>query len=301
MIFATAIPVELWVGGSITLVITAAASFAAGTAYARQSLFRAADKARKQLSKLYPMVVERIDAAQEACGLLEGFPGLRLSTAQSQRLDQKRNRLMETVAKIIDAQAALAPPPSPKPQEPISINWVRSPEDSLTGLPDRTAFESNLVSLLESGNQSQTANGLLLIKVDRFDRLKQRYGARNAERLFKKMATVVCRVLRDEDLVCRYSNETFGVLMPGVDAESGRQRAAGIRKAVRHHHFRLDQGAPEVLVTASFGFTLCPPDDHVDVDLALNRAGDALAKSFKRGRNQLYVHDGNSLLYCRAV
>jgi len=299
MIFAAAIPVELWVWGSITLVVTAVAGFAAGAAYAQQSLRRTVRKAKKQLSKLYPMVVERIDAAQEACGLLEAFPGLRLSADQAQRLERKRSRLVETVAKIVESQVALESLPVPKPKEPIEINWVRTPEDSLTGLPDRTAFDSNLVSLLESGDQAQMENGLLLVKVDRFDHLKKRYGSDDAERLLKKLATVVCRGLCDEDLVCRYNDETFGVLMPGLDAESGRRRAAAIRMAVRNHHFRLEQGDPEVLVTASFGFTLCPPGDHVD--LALSRAGNALSRSFKRGRNQLYVHDGNSLLYCRAV
>ena len=295
MIFAAAIPVELWVGGGMTLVVTAVAAFAAGAAYARQAVHRTTRKARKQLSKLYPMVVERIEAAQDACGLLEAFPGLRLSSAQMERLDRKRERLLKTVEKIVESQAAVVSQTLP---EPIVINWVREPEDSLTGLPDRTAFESNLASLLEGGNQSQIESGLLLIKVDRFDHLQKRYGTTAAKRLFKKLATVVCRVLRDEDLICRYNRETFAVLMPNLDAQLGQQRAAAIRKTVRNHHFRVEQGAPEVLVTASFGFALCPPGDHAD--LALNRAGDALSKSFKRGRNQLHVHDGSGLRYCRA-
>ena len=112
----------------------------------------------------------------------------------------------------------------------------------------------------------------------------------------RNVIRVVLRAARDADSVCHYNGSTFGVLMPNVDDSTGRKLAEAIRQTVRQYHFRLDESGPEVLVTASFGYTTCLPDDNHD--LALNRAGNALAKSERRGRNQLHVHDGNTLANC---
>ena len=92
------------------------------------------------------------------------------------------------------------------------------------------------------------------------------------------------------------SNST--VLMPAVDPQTGGELAGTIRDRVRGYQFRVDETGQEVLVTASFGYTRLFPAD--TAELALNRAGSALAKSLGRGRNQLHVHDGSSLTHCMA-
>jgi PleD family two-component response regulator len=98
--------------------------------------------------------------------------------------------------------------------------------------------------------------------------------------------------------VSRYNRDTLAVLMPAIDALAGGQLAGTIRDRVRSYQFRLDATGPEVLVTASFGYTRLFPGD--TTESALNRAGSALEKSCGRGRNQLHVHDGNEVLHCLA-
>ena len=78
--------------------------------------------------------------------------------------------------------------------------------------------------------------------------------------------------------------------------ESYRKR---VRNVVRVHNFRIHDGGPEVLVTASFGFTACPPHDSAEA--ALGRAGDAVAQSTRRGRNQLHVYADEAVVHCVAT
>jgi Amt family ammonium transporter len=137
---------------------------------------------------------------------------------------------------------------------------------------------------------------LLLIKVDKYPQLTSRFGEEAARKFVKTMASIVVRAQRDSDVICSYSSDTLAVLMPNVDEELGRRRAQVIRDSVCSYHFRLDESGPEVLVTASFGATCCLPHDNFD--LTLNRAGNALARSQRKGRNQLHVHDGNVLSHC---
>ncbi len=99
--------------------------------------------------------------------------------------------------------------------------------------------------------------------------------------------------------MCRLTEDSFGVLFPSVDAEAGRRLAQAVRNSVRFHTFRLHDVGPEVLVTASFGYATCTPED--DAETALVRAGDALARSIRRGRNQLHLADGQSVVHCAAA
>lgn len=175
---------------------------------------------------------------------------------------------------------------------------MRSPEDAATGLPDRTAFDHNIALLQDAVNQSGGEAGLLLVQLDRWPQLVRRIGMAQSLVLLRKVAGVLCRSIRDEDLLCRTGDETFAVLMPNVGPETGGHLAEAIRRTIRHYHFRLDETGPEILVTASFGFAATLPGEHPD--LLCNRAGDALALSHRRGRNQLHIHDGADLS-CAAV
>ena len=301
--FAATVPQGFWLWAAIALLLTAALGFASGVCYARLSVQWAFRRAKTRLSNLYTMVIDTVQTAQEACSLLDKFPNALLTLEQTERLDKRQNLLLDTLGSIVGKQRDFLKTSDseavdkPNPDE-VAIEWLRSPEDTTTCVPDRSAFDSNLAMLLELGSQTQLKSGLLLIKIDKLDQLEARFGAGSSGRFLQKMAKVVCLAIRDEDLVCRFSADTFGVMIPGVDDEMGRRLVLAVRNTVRDHHFRLDESGPKVLVTASFGYTTCQPYDNVD--LALNRAGDALAKSQLRGRNQLHVHDGNALTHCVA-
>ena len=165
-----------------------------------------------------------------------------------------------------------------------------------TNLPDRAAFDANLALMLEAGSKTEQQSGLLLVRIDRMDQLKSRFGIAGADAFVKELATVISQSVREQDLACRVAPDSFAVLIPSVDAESGRKLSQAIRSAVRVHNFRMHDGGPEVLVTASFGFTACPAHDSAEA--ALNRCGDALSQSTRKGRNQLHVHEGEAVVHC---
>lgn len=298
----TSIPIEFWIWAGGTVLLAAALGFVAGMSYARVSVEWAAKRAQKQLATLYTLVVEALSNAHNACQLLEKFPKLVLSVEQTDALDQRRTGLMESLGQIVETQREIVKKQKEKAAaakvklDEAKFTWIRTPEDYTTSLPAKAAFDANLAQLLQYGTATQTESGLLLVKIDKADQLKARFGGSGIENFVKKMAMVVIRSIRDQDIVCRYSPDTFAVLLPDIDDESGLKLAHAIRNAVRNHHFRLDENGPEVLVTASFGYTRCPVDDRPE--MAIDRADDALSKSLRRGRNQLHAHDGGALLQC---
>lgn len=289
--------------GAVLLCVSALVGFVAGVFYERAAAKRALSRAQRNLTQLVNVVVKSLESARQACSALESMPHAVLSTNQLQQLETKQTSLLETVSRVVSSQQSLAETVAEKtiPQsEPVefSITWQRGETTDAAGLPDREVFDANLELLLAAGDASQTPSGLLFIKIDKYDQLQSRYGAAKATALLRKLSTVVCRAGRDKDLLCRFSTDTLAMLLPQVDAATGRLLSQKIRDSVRSFQFRLDESGPEVYVTASFGLTLCEPADNRD--LVLNRAGNAVSRSQRRGRNQLHLHDGETTVHCLA-
>jgi diguanylate cyclase (GGDEF)-like protein len=295
------IPVEWWMGGIGILFVAAASGFCAGYYCARLNDRRACERARTGVAQLFQTMLQTLDTARELCGLLEKIPDKFLKPEQTAQLEKRRGGLLEALTRIITRHAppAQAEQPPPPAAHEFAIEWLMHPVDPATDLPDRAAFETNLSALLAACRTANCESSLLLVRVDKLPGLVSRFGRSSTEKLIRRLAGVVCRAVRDEDLVCRCNGETLGILFPRLNLEGATRLGRAVRDSVRNQHFRIEETGPEVLVTASFGCTSCRPDENVE--LILNRAFDALSKSQRVGRNQLHVHDGSALVHCAAV
>jgi diguanylate cyclase len=294
-----------WIWAVATLVVGTGLGFLAGVAYANRATDRGVRKAAKTLSSLYALVLDSLENSRKIVALLEGFPKMALTKEQVDQLDTKRGSLLDVVGRIIGTQRdalskqADAPLKSRPKQKPFKMAWQRGTLDAATNLSDKAAFDVNLPLMLDAGTRAEQSSGLLLVRVDRMDQLKSRFGIAGADAFIKELAGMILQSTREQDLACRLAYDSLAVLIPSVDAEGGRKLSQAIRNAVRVHNFRMHDGGPEVLVTASFGFTTCPPHDSAEAALA--RAGDALTQSTRRGRNQLHVYEGEAVVHYAAT
>ena len=286
------------------LFIAICSGFIAGFCCARMSERRAYDRARSTVAQLFQTILATLDTARELCCLLEKFPQQTFPQHQVQQLDQRRGGMLEALSRVMN-RFAPAPPtaesaePEVPPAQPLKVNWLKGPIDPSTDLPDRVAFESNLALLLQTGGAANRESSLLLVRIDKMAGLVTRIGKPGAEKLMKRLGGIVCRAVRDDDLVCRCNGETLGIMFPGLDLQAAARLGRVIRDTVRNHHFHAGETGPEVFLTASFGCTPCRPDENTE--LVLNRAFDAVSQSQRLGRNQLHVHNGSSLVHCAAV
>jgi len=288
----------------VCIVITAVLAFLAGIQFAGGVRRRALQRAKRNLEKLYAHVVRSLDDARQACSALQTCFSQQLSPAQRERLEIRQSQLVQTIHDILappdDAQTG--PAPIPPHQQIPEIDWVRSPEDSITKLPDREAFEANFERLCEAAENEGWTSGLLLAKIDKFDQLDVRFGTVGVQDFSRKTARLICRALPERGLAAQWSPGAFAVLLPGMNLPQAKAAAHAIRQEVRRSRFRLNQsdgnGGPEVLVTSSFGLTLFTPDETLPD--ALNRAEAAVTRSQQCGRNQLHIEDGRRMELCPA-
>ena len=310
MIFIPAIstfsvPIEFWVGGLVALSAGTILGFLTGYYLGRDSTKRRIKQAGKEVTRLVETIVDILETAHSACARLESLTGLKLTTTQHQQLESKQSKLFQSFrnifSKTVDKKKALAEaievaPKKEKKEKPTPLEWENSPLNNVTKLPNREAFDTNLSRLLENCQTTNGEAGVLFIQVDKFSHLESRFGQAGALKFFQSMASLIIKAMRNEDLLCQYNKETFALLIPAVNIEDGQKLAQAIRSAIRHRHFRLEANAPEVLVTASFGYTQCTTSDIAE--LVTSRASKGLQHSQRRGRNQLHVSTENELIHC---
>jgi diguanylate cyclase (GGDEF)-like protein len=154
---------------------------------------------------------------------------------------------------------------------------ARASTDPLTGLPNRRYFDE-FVGLLAQGRRANDAVGILMVDIDRFKVLNDRYGHATGDVVLRGVATAILSAVREDDVPARFGGEEFVVLLrspaPGVAVEVGER----IRAAVRGMDLG-ELGVPPVSV--SIGVAVGTGPDASIEDLL--RIADQNLYSAKRG------------------
>ena len=155
--------------------------------------------------------------------------------------------------------------------------------DTLTGLPNRRAFETRYAELLAAGVPVTIA----LCDVDRFKAINDSHGHGVGDRVLRSVAHILNGAC-DRHMVARYGGEEFVVLFPGLTAAEAAEIVDGARVEIAARHFKLrENDAPLGRVTISAGVVASTPGES---DEALLLRADALLYRAKdRGRNRVEI------------
>lgn len=159
--------------------------------------------------------------------------------------------------------------------------------DSLTGLPNRRAFDDALLRDLSRAERSKTTLSLLLLDVDHFKAVNDLHGHTMGDRVLAAVAGVLRSGLRLGDLPARYGGEELVAILPGADIEGARIVAERVRAAIEKLVIEGPNGP--IRVTASFGVASVGADGaggHGSLDL-LGRADGAMYRAKSAGRNRV--------------
>ena len=94
-----------------------------------------------------------------------------------------------------------------------------STTDSLTNCLNRRAFSSLIDAYLEriEGTPDRGTGALLILDVDHFKSVNDRYGHARGDDALKLIADAIKTSVREVDLVSRLGGEEFGVFLPGLE------------------------------------------------------------------------------------
>ncbi|MFA6149570.1 MAG: sensor domain-containing diguanylate cyclase [bacterium] len=154
-------------------------------------------------------------------------------------------------------------------------------KDSLTLLYNHGAFHEKLAIELERANRYVRPMAVIILDLDRFKDINDRYGHTTGDRVLALVAGALGAQLRKTDIAARYGGDEFAVILPETDLSSAAVIAGRIAEGISS--VRLDIGGGNIIsFTASVGYAACAPDAPGRVEI-LNTADRLMYESKRRG------------------
>ncbi|WP_349744686.1 diguanylate cyclase domain-containing protein [Roseateles cavernae] len=154
--------------------------------------------------------------------------------------------------------------------------------DSLTGLPNRLAFERALADLMAQSLQHDELMALVFIDLDNFKLVNDGHGHEAGDAVLREVARRMGAVLRGHDRLCRLGGDEFALLLPELpDAAAAEALAQRLIAAVREPLWVAGALMP---VGATLGLAFCPGDADTPATL-LARADAAMYAAKRAGKN----------------
>jgi len=146
--------------------------------------------------------------------------------------------------------------------------------DPLTGVYNRGALE-----VLFKEVAKKSGGSVIFFDIDHFKHINDTYGHEKGDFVLKKLAEIVKKNIREEDIFGRWGGEEFVIVLPNKPYEKALVVAEKIRKIVENSDF------DGLKVTISIGVSEFHEGD--DILEAINKADEAMYEAKRSGRNQV--------------
>ncbi|TBW07617.1 EAL domain-containing protein [Azotobacter chroococcum subsp. isscasi] len=164
--------------------------------------------------------------------------------------------------------------------------------DALTGLPNRTLFNTRFDVEATRCEKNQQPMALIFMDLDNFKNVNDSLGHKVGDALLIKIASRLERILRPRDMVSRQGGDEFMFLLPEADAHLAGQMAECIKSSIERP---LQVGQYTLHVAASMGICIFPQDGR-DLDTLSSHADIAMyrAKHERRSHYEFFTEEMQS-------
>ena len=180
----------------------------------------------------------------------------------------------------------------------IKVNNI-STTDELTGLHNRKFLLERLESEMSRARRYHSSVSCILFDIDFFKVINDMYGYEWGDVLLKKIAEMLSNLARKEDVVTRYGDEEFMVILPDTTEENAFIFAERFRRDVEKMSFIPAGEEERHPVKISGGISAFPYMDNVEenANTIIRYAEHALYNAKKRGKNKVVLFSQVNLDY----
>ncbi len=164
-----------------------------------------------------------------------------------------------------------------------------STTDELTGLHNRRYLLERMEQEISRAKRYATPLSLLLFDLDFFKTVNDIYGYEWGDVLLKSVADKLRQVIRKEDILTRYGDEEYIVVLPNTAEDNAFLFAERFRKEVERMEF-VPAGEEErhpITISGGIATFPCIPDAQEDANTIIRYAEHALYNAKKRGKNKI--------------
>lgn len=201
------------------------------------------------------------------------------------------NLLMREIDHMIVGNTALKRELS-RSQESLAVQKLQIEElrsavrlDGLTQLANRAYLDERLQEKIGHRQRYNEIFSLLLIDVDHFKDVNDKYGHPAGDRILKGVAFNLKSAMRDSDFVARFGGDEFAIILFRSNGRSALEVSKKLCAVQQESAFVLD--GVNIKVTLSIGVAEAGAED--TVESLLKRADQALYQVKSEGRNGAHL------------
>ena len=174
-----------------------------------------------------------------------------------------------------------------------------STTDELTGLHNRKYLYEHLETEISRARRYETKLSCLLLDIDFFKVVNDMYGYDWGDILLKKISEMLKDFIRKEDIVTRYGDEEFIVILPNTSEENAFLFAERFRREIEKMEFIPANEEERHPITISGGIASYPFLENVseDANTLIRYAEHALYNAKHRGKNKIVMFSQMNLEY----
>jgi diguanylate cyclase (GGDEF)-like protein len=157
--------------------------------------------------------------------------------------------------------------------------------DPLTGVANRRLVWEKGQRLVARASQRGEPMAVLMIDIDHFKAVNDKWGHATGDVLLVKVAETICGAIRATDIAGRLGGEEFAVLLPESERSTTNTIAERIRTAIEAIEM---ESTPDLKCTVSIGWADLIPG--ADWEKLIDSADQALYQSKRAGRNRVTAY-----------
>lgn len=157
--------------------------------------------------------------------------------------------------------------------------------DGLTGAYNKRYLMDRLGTELAFAQRHKVPLSLIIMDVDHFKNINDRFGHPTGDEVLVKLARVVQETIRREDVFARYGGEEFVVLCRNVGGENATVLAERLRERVQA--MAIEHDGEAIVVTASFGVAGYSEAGAATPERLIAVADEGLYEAKQTGRNRV--------------
>jgi diguanylate cyclase len=199
--------------------------------------------------------------------------------AQKEAIQRQKTQqqLDDLVNKIKDMESE-----SSELKSKLKIANTQALRDSLTGLPNRNAYNERLALELARWRRYRSPLSLIIWDIDHFKNINDSYGHKAGDKVLLLIAKQLSDHSRATDFISRFGGEEFIMLLPNTEAQAALILANQLRQVIENTGFNASGSSVDI--TISCGVTEFIGNDTDET--AFERADQALYQAKEEGRNR---------------
>ncbi len=158
--------------------------------------------------------------------------------------------------------------------------------DTLTGIPNRKAFDTEIKRAMEQAVETGEPMSLLMCDIDHFKKFNDTWGHQTGDQVLRLVANCISENVKGRDTAARFGGEEFAVVLPQTELADAVRLAYQIRSKVESKKL-VKKSNGDILGVITISIGVAQYDMKEGAEGLIQRADACLYAAKRAGRNRV--------------